>query len=263
MVEPWTIRNVAWAATTVLELLLLFFLLRRRLYLLNPVFSVYIFTTILQSIIGAWASHHWGGQSMQYFNFAWGAQGVVISVRWFAVIEIARGVLAAYSGVWKLASSILFIMCIVILVYSVLVPRTAWYLSVLSADRAVEFCIASFVVGLLVFARYYRLSMTILERQLCIGFCLFSCSWVISNTIYQGAQHPSGMWWEFFEILAFLATLLLWIDAVRKPFELRQPATVPVLSAVQYANVSQQLDVRLQLLNDRLNHLLRSGDVRS
>jgi hypothetical protein len=263
MAEPWTIRNLAWAATTVLELVLLFFLFRRKVYLLHPAFSVYISTTVLQSLLGAWASHHWGGQSMQYFNFAWGAQGGVICLRWFAVIEIARRVLAAYSGIWKLASVILFILCIVILVYSVVVPRTRWYLMVLSADRAVEFCIASFVVGLLAFARYYRLSMTNLERQLCIGFCLFSCSWVVSNTIYQGAQHPSGMWWEFFEILAFFATLLLWIDAVRKPFEVHQPATAPVLSADQYANVSQQLNERLHQLNDRLNHLLRSEDARS
>ena len=263
MVEAWTIRNLAWAATTVLELVLLFLLFRRKLYLLHPAFSVYISTTVLQSLFGAWASHHWGGQSMRYFNFAWGAQGVVICVRWVAVIEVARRVLAAYSGIWKLASGILFILCIFILVYSVVVPRTAWYLSVLSADRAVEFSIASFIVGLLAFARYYRLSMTNLERLLCIGFCLFSCSWVISDTIYQGAQHPAGMWWEFFEILAFFATLLLWVDAVRKPFEVHQPATAPALSRDQYANASQQLNARLDQLNNRLSHLLHSGDARS
>lgn len=86
---------------------------------------------------------------MQYFSFAWGAQEVVICVRWLALIEIARRVLTAYSGMWKLVNAILFILCIVILVYSVAVPRTRWDLIVLSADRAVEFCSASFVVGLL------------------------------------------------------------------------------------------------------------------
>lgn len=86
---------------------------------------------------------------MQYFSFAWGAQEVVICVRWLALIEIARRVLTACSGIWKLVNAILFILCIVILVYSVAVPRTRWDLIVLSADRAVEFCIASFVVGLL------------------------------------------------------------------------------------------------------------------
>lgn len=126
-----------------------FFLFRRKLYLLHPAFSVYISTTMLQSLLGSWASHHWGGRSMQYFGFAWGAQGVVICVRWLALIEIARRVLTAYSGIWKLVNAILFILCIVILVYSVAVPRTRWDLIVLSADRAVEFCIASFVVGLL------------------------------------------------------------------------------------------------------------------
>lgn len=263
MVEPWTIRNLAWAATTVLELVLLFSLFQRAVYRAHPAFSLYISSTIVQSLFGAWASHHWGGQSMQYFNIAWGAQAVVVCLRWLAVIEIARRVFAGYAGIWKLASVILFVLCITILVYSVVIPRTGWYLSVLSADRAVEFSIASFIVALLLFARYYRLSMTNLERQLSIGFCLFSCSWVVSNTIYQGAQHPSGMWWEFFEILAFLATLLIWINAVRQPLEVPEAATPPVLSMDQYARVSQQLNARLHVLNDRLNRLLRSGDVRS
>lgn len=263
MVEPWYIRNFAWAVTTVLELVLLFYLLRREQFRVRPALTLYIFTAILQSIFGAWASRHWGGQSMEYFNIAWGAQAVVVCTRWFAVIEIARRVLAGYSGIWKLASGILIILCIIILAYSIVIPRTRWYLSVLSADRAVEFSIAAFIVALLLFAKYYRLSMSNLERQLCIGFCLFSCSWVVSNTIYQGSQHPSGMWWEFFEILAFLASLLLWINAVRKPVDVRQPAAIPVLSADKYAQVSQQLGARLHLLNDRLNHLLRSGDVRS
>ena len=263
MVEPWTIRNLVWAATTVLEFVLLFYLFRRKTYRAHPVFCLYISSTIVQSLSGAWASHHWGGQSMQYFNIAWGTQAGVVCIRWLAVIEIARLVFADYSGIWKMTSVILFVLCIAILVYSIVIQRTRWYLSVLSADRAVEFSIASFIVALLLFARYYRLSMTNLERQLSIGFCLFSCSWVVSNTVYQGAQHPSGLWWEFFEILAFLATLLIWTNAVRQPFEVRKPATATALSVNQYARVSEQLNARLHVLNDRLNHLLRSGDARS
>ena len=262
MVEPWTIRNLAWALTTCLEVVLLCYLLGRNLFRRHPAFCFYIFATLLQSVSGAWASHHWGGQSMEFFNIAWGTQLVIICARWFAVIEIARRVLASHSGVWKLASTVLFVLCLVILSYSVVIPRTRWYLSVLSADRAVEFCIAAFIVALLLFARYYRLEMTHLERQLSIGFCLYSCSWVVSNTLYQGSPHPSGMWWEFFEILAFFATLVLWINAVRSPVQIPLPATIPRLSAERYAEVSQQLNERLNSLNERLNQLFRRGDAR-
>ena len=263
MIGSWTIRNLVWAATTVLEAVLLFYLFRRKAGRVHPLFCIYISGTMLQSLLGAWASHHWGGPSMQYFNIAWGAQAVVVGMRWLAVIEIARRVFAGYSGIWRLVSIILFFLCIDILIFSVVISRARWYLSVLSADRAVELSIAAFIVAMLLFARYYRLPMTNFERHLSIGFCLFSCSWVVSNTIYQGAQHPSGMWWEFFQILAFLATLLIWINAVRQPLEVPQPARAPLLSTDQYAQVSQQLNTRLQALNDRLNHLLRSGDARS
>lgn len=262
MVGPWEIRDVAWASTALLELVLLFYILRQKLYRLHPAFSAYILIAILQSIFLAWASRHWGGASMQYFNIAWGAQGVVICVRWFTVSEIAKRVFAGYSGIWRMTSSILFVLSLGILVYSVALSQQRWYLSVLNADRAVELCIAGFIVAMLLFTRYYRLRMTNLERQLSIGFCLFSCSWVISNSIYQGSQSPSGMWWEFVEILAFLASVCLWISAVRQPVEAGQPARISTLSPEQYAQLSQQLNTRLRVLDQRLNELFGSEDVR-
>lgn len=262
MVAPLNLRDLVWAFTALLRVVLLFYIFRRHIYRLYPIFSAYLLVTLAQSVIAAWSARHWDVHSMQYFNIAWGVQAVVVCVRWLAVVEIARRILGGYSGIWRLANGVLFLSSIAILAYSLAVPRHRWDMSVLNADRAVELCIAVSVVGMLLFARYYRLAMSHLERQLAIGFALFSCFWVVSNSIFQGVQNASAAWWEFFQILAFFATLAIWIEAVRKPAEVPQQSTM-VLSPDQYVEFSRQLNVRLQTLDRRLSHLLRVKDSRS
>jgi hypothetical protein len=259
--EPLNLRDLAWAVSTLLEFALLVLLYRRKLYRSHLAFSSYVLVAFVQSILMAWAGKHWGERSIQYFDFAWGTQAVVLCARWIAVMEIAKRVLSGYTGVWKLASTILFVLCLTILVYAVATVPRHWDLMVLNADLAVELSVAGFVVGMLLFARYYRLRMTNLETQLTIGFGLYSCSWVISSSAFQVLHHLSATWWNFFQILSFFATLVLWVNAVRQPVEVpsRKPIAVPL---DQFGELSLEADTRLRQLNDRLNHLLRSKGSR-
>jgi hypothetical protein len=263
MVDPQHLRDLAWALTALLQIVLLFFIFRQKLIRLHPAFSAYILATSLQSFLVGWVGLRWGVQSMAYFDIAWGMQAVVLCARWLAVMEIAKQVLAGYTGIWKLASSILFVFCLAILVYALALAQHQWTMAVLSADRAVELSIAGFIVGMLIFARYYRLGMSDLERQLAIGFALFSCSWVVSNSLYESSQSPSSAWWNFFQIVAFLATLVIWANAVRKPMEYAGHEMTPKLSAEKLAQISMEANTRLRELNDRLDHLLRSKDSRT
>jgi hypothetical protein len=66
--------------------------------------------------------------------------------------------------------------------------------------------------------------------------------------------------WNFLDILFFLATLVIWIYAVRI-FPVERLATSAVqLSPEYYGTLSGQINLRLRVLNDRLAHLLRSED---
>lgn len=157
---------------------------------------------------------------------------------------------------------ILFVLGLITLVYSIAVSNNQWELMVLNADRAVELCIGTFIVGMFLFARCYRLAMTNLERRLAVGFCLYSCSWVINVSIFQSWRNAMGVWWDFFGIFSYIATLTVWMSAVRERAEAPGEAPQPALSPEKYAEISQQLNSRLHLLNNRLNHLLRSEDSR-
>jgi len=263
MVEPLYLRDLAWAVTALLQVIVLFFIFRQKLLRVHPAFLGYILATFLQSFTVGWVGRRWGVQSIQYFDIAWGMQAVVICARWLAVMEIARQILAGYTGIWRLASSILFVLCLAVLLYALALAQYRWTLMVLSADRAVELSIAGFVVGMLIFARYYRLGMTDLERQLAIGFALFSCSWVVSNSLYESSQNPSNAWWDFFQIVAFLATLVIWANALRKPMHHASHETPAALPREKLTQLSLQANTRLRELNDRLNHLLHSKDSRT
>jgi hypothetical protein len=258
MIEPVNLLNLAWALTTLLEGILLVLIVRRRVSYSHPAFSLYIVAVIAQSGAVAGSSWYWGPQSIQNFNIVWGSQAVVVCARWIAVTEITRKILAGYSGIWRMASRILFFLGVVILVYSVAASTNRWDLMVLNADRAVELCIAAFVVGMLLFARYYRLEMGNLERQLAIGFCLYSCSWVLNVSMFQSWRDATGQWWNFFGVLSYFATLAIWIDGVRKTVAIRAPVMSPVLSLETYRDLARQLDTRLDALNRRLNQLFRS-----
>jgi hypothetical protein len=241
----------------------LFFLLRRRLHRQHPAFFFYILAAIVQSVVTAVAYAHWGPQSVQAWNVAWGAQAGVICARWIAVTEIAKKILNGYSGIWALTSRILFCLCISVLVYSVAFSQGQVTLLVLNADRAVELSVAAFIVLMFLFARYYRLPITELERVLAIGFCLYSCFHVINDSLYQNWISSLGTMWNYLDIWIYTASLILWLSAVRTAFKPRMVMVQPALSPEKYGELSEKLNSRLNLLNERLNHLLRSKDSRS
>jgi hypothetical protein len=123
-----------------------------------------------------------------------------------------------------------------------------------------ELCVASFIVGMLLFVRYYRIPVAPLERLLAIGFCLYSCFFVISDSMYEHWRQPIGPVWGYLDILTFFASLLVWAAAVNRYSEIPKPAAQPEMSPESYRELSRELNSRWQVLYNRLDHLFRSGD---
>ena len=262
MAEPQNFLDLAWALTTLLEIVLLCYLLRRKLYSPHPAFFIYVLTVILQSLVQRSASWYWGPQSLKYWTIAWSTQAVVICARWVAVVEIARKVMERYAGIWRMVGRILVAVSILVLVYSIAVSQRQWTLVVLNADRTLELCIGTFIVCMFLFARYYRIPIHHLERLIAVGFCLYSCAWVINDSIYENWRGSFWNLWDYINIFAFFGSLLLWIAAAKKHSESPKVATQTSLPPELYGELSEELNSRLLLLNNRLNQLLRSEDFR-
>jgi len=178
-------------------------------------------------------------------------QGAVICARALAVAEVCRHLLARYRGIWAMAWRILLACAALVLVYSIVAARHFWELALLAGDRGMELSIAAVVVGVLLFTRYYDVQVSAADRSLAVGFCLYSCFCVLNNTILEHYLSRYGPLWNLLGMLAFLASLLLWTWALRKP----QTETVPeetLLSPGIYQTVAPQVNLRLRLLNDQL-----------
>jgi hypothetical protein len=260
MPAPQLLRDLSWAITVALEVFLLSYLVRQKRYLSHPGFFCYIVLIILQSGALAITYHYLGEDSEPTYRISWAGEGLVICARWLAVIEIARRTLAKYSGIWALVTRILLVLSACVLAYAILSSGSVWQLAILNADRAVELCIATFIVCMFLFVRYYRVEMQRFERMLAIGFCLYSCFSVINLSIFESAIHAYGNLWRYLDTLAFLATVVLWIGAARTSQAVSRITRQKVVKPESYEELAQQLNSRLHLHNNRLNRLFRSED---
>ncbi len=219
-----TLRNAFWLLTTTVEFVLLVYLLRRRLRASHAAFTFYIASTIVQSALAAYAYWRWGDKSALTADVIWTSQGIVIGFRFWAVIETTKRILSSYQGIWALARRLLFATGACAVGYSLLVAKQQWTLLFLNLDRGVELAIAAFVVTLLLFARYYLLPMQSLDRALATGLGLYSCFYVINDSLFETFLESYVAFWGYLDILTFLASLLIWLHAVRS----YSPVTIAV-----------------------------------
>lgn len=262
MSETLNLRNLEWALTTLTELVLIVYLVRRKLFRSHPVFSAYILGAILQSVLMVATYAIWGTQSSRAWLVFWLSQLVMEIARFAAMVEVARRVLSPFSGIWALGRRVLLLAAGSVLVYTALLSREYWYKLPLNVDRGVGLVGAAMIVTLLLFARYYGLPMDHLDRSLCIGFCLYSSFCVINDSLYDKWLLDYLNLWSFLGVLTYLASLLLWLGAARAYSE-TAPARDPVIVPKElYGKLSTELNVRLRLLNEHLNQLLNSGDQR-
>ena len=264
MTGPLALRNILWLGTTATEIVLLVVLLRRKLQKTHLAFLIYIAATILQSALAATVYYEWGLRSPIASNAIWASQGVLICLRFSAVFEMASRALSAYRGIWGLAMRLLSAMALATLAYSMLIARKQLAVLVIGLDRGLELAIAVFVVGLLLFARYYLLPVQPLDRALAIGFCMYSCFYVINDSLFEKYLDSYLGLWGYLDVLTFLVSLLIWVKAVRAYS--RVASTVPEpqqIPAGVYGTISPELNFRLKHLNDQVAQLLHAGNQRA
>ncbi|PYT55278.1 MAG: hypothetical protein DMG43_03675 [Acidobacteria bacterium] len=251
-----------WGLTVFLKAGLLVLLLYRRNYRAFPYFFAYALISILHSAVLFESYRLWGFNSPTSRSIAWGSQGLVILVRALAVAEICRRVLARYRGIWALTGRVLLVTAGFVLLYSWAIARGSWQFAILNSDRAVELAIAAVIVMLFTFAHYYEVGVEPAVRTLAVGFLLYSCFFVLNDTILESRLHRYTALWNLLGTLSFLASLVIWNWALRE----KQPeATLApeMLSDAVYRQMTPEINSRLRALNDQLNHFWHAEGKRS
>ena len=245
------VQSALWALSQATLAILLVRLLLSRNYVRYPFFFVYLFLNLVQGGILFIAYSLLGFEGTRSFGIAWFTQGLVLGARGLAVAELYRRILSTYRGIWALATRLLATSALIITMYSLYAADWRWKRAVVLADRAVELAIASFIVALFVFARYYRVPVSQPDRYLALGFCIYSCSVVLSTSLLERFYSSYRPAWNLPLQLTFLVTLMVWLKALWSPL----PATTKqagLVKASVYQELSPAINLRLRMLNEQL-----------
>ena len=253
-VEPFT--RGLWALTAFVQVLLLCVLIVRRNVSSYPAFSAYIFMTLAQSGLLFVAITGWGFSSSVSWRIGWVTQGLVLGARAFAVAELCRHTLARFRGVWVLARWVLLTSGLAVLFYALAAAKHQWRLLLNTAELGLELAIATVIVMLLLFARYYHVKVAPPLRWLAVGLCVYSCISVLNDTILERWLSGYVAVWNVVGMAAFLACLLLWSWAFRKTVP-QAAADSQLLDHVVYLKIIPDVNWRLRALDEQLIQLWR------
>jgi len=249
-----TLEKAFWALSVLLKAGLFALLLYRKNHRVYPYLFTYVLITLMQSAVLFATYRVWGFESPTARNVAWGVQGLVIAARALAVAEICRRVLARYRGIWALAWRMLLATAVLVLVYAWAASRPNWQLAILSTDRGLELAIAVAIVILLLFVKYYEIVLGTTTYYLSVGIFLFSVFSVLNNTVLETWLHSYATLWNLLGTLAFVASLLLWIWAVREK-QPETPSEPELMPQSAYRTLAPQINLRLRNLNEQMSQI--------
>jgi hypothetical protein len=255
------LQQIMWGANTTMSVVLLALLSVRKNYRAYPAFTFYIFVNLALSVSLFAIYRRFGFYSKSSWLFAWGMTAATICARATAVAEVCKHVLSRYTGIWALAQRLLLVCAGLVLLYSGVAVRYQWKLVLPIVERGLELAIATVVVVLFLFARYYGLRTVGTDRSLAIGFCLYSCFRVLNDTILYRYLFDYAALWSLVGTLAYFAALSIWAWALRKS-QTEAPAKQELLPLGIYQSFAPQINLRLQLLNDHLGKIWNSEVTR-
>jgi hypothetical protein len=262
MSEFLSLLDITWAGTTTLEFALLASLVWRKACRTYPFFALYVASTILQSAALFVLYRKPGLAAPTVWTIAWGTQGVVTVTRSLALIELARKVLARYTGIWALARRIVLWVGAGVVAYGLALSKGQYQWMVMGGVRGLELAMAAVIVTMLLFARYYRVPVKPFARAIAVGLCLYSSFYVVDYTLLKHVLQRYAEFWNFLGIMTFLASLLIWLHASGR-YSFQEEESLPAaISPEIYGALSSEINLRLYLLNRQLERLMQMKERR-
>jgi len=254
-----------WALQICVQISLCYLIIRRSAYKHLHFFIIYLVSDLARSGMIFESYRLWGFASWTSYIIVWSTQAVVVVARGLAVAELCKNCLRAYEGIWALGWRILAGVGAVLVLYAALAPlavskKTFWVgvaAMVLAADRGLELALVAILLSLLIFVRYYGVALNRTHKALAVGFCFFSCVFVLNDTILSVFLKQYAAVWNGIQMSAYFVVLVAWLRAFYKLVPVPSPVPVLIPQAL-YQELAPRFNYRLRLLNDRLVGMLKS-----
>jgi hypothetical protein len=221
------------------------------------------------------------GSAPAYYTY-WICILVIAGMRSLAIAELCCYKLRVYRGIWGLAWRVLAALSVLFVIHAAI---DTWgqpnALAIYSLTLDIDLDMASVVilVALLLFHRYYRLSLEPLQRTIAAGICFICVIDFVSDAIVRGyfagplfslfTERPTSHWysllphfykithiWNVVHVTCFMATIGIWCYGLRKPIP-ALGAAPELLPAEVYRELSPAINLRLSTFNDKLAELLK------
>jgi len=242
-----------WGLSFLLQATVVFYLLGTGKWRIYRGLLFYLSANISQSIFLYSTYTVWGFSSPTAKRLAWISQIPVVTMRAWAVMDLCRLLLDRYTGVWSLAWRILALLGLALVLGSVLTAGLGWEHIVPNVNINLEWTTVLLLVALFVFARHYEIAASPALRAMALGFFLYSAFAILNDTVLSHWLTRYSPTWNVLAMLSFLASVCLWLYAVRKPLE--DGGRVSLLPPDVYHQLTPDLNLRLRTLNERLSKL--------
>jgi hypothetical protein len=181
----------------------------------------------------------------------------VVIARGLTTAEICYRILGKFKGVWALAIRLLIACGGTVLISTLYFGSKSYQLAVITLDMSLEGSIATWIVGLLLFARYYDVAVEQENRMIGLGLGLFSCCNLLNDLLFERYVRAYLNSWNYVSSAAFIGILLLWTWVLRRPVTCAGPE--PHLNSVQvYQLLIPQVNRKLSALNQQLSQFWRA-----
>ncbi len=245
---------ITWGLATLLTLILLGRIVVIKLYSFYPVFTAYLACNLLQSAVGVYLYQWYGFWSKLAFWFGWTTQAAIVVVRALAAAEVCHQVLGKFKGVWAMSSRLMVMCGILVLGCALYFGQDGYQFVVTKLEIGLESFIATCVVGLFCFARYYDVQVSRPVGLLGLGLGLNSCLKILNDVVFQRFVKAYLSKWNYVSSSAFIAVLGIWIWGLWE--QVAVPVSEPELStATAYQTLMPQVNRRLLELNEQLGKL--------
>jgi hypothetical protein len=248
----------AWGISVAAQVLVCGLLLFRGHFRRLPVFSAFVAANVCQAGLLYVIYTQFGFGSRTALVLAWLSEACTLTLRILATMEVLRLVLGAYRGIWGLGWRVLAgAFGVVILYAGIEAGRNAsWAIAL--ADRGFHLAFAVALVACLLLIRYYSIPVESTYKVLLGGFCFYSCTVVLANTIgralsLRGLAYDESVW-QLTTLIAFAGVQLAWAVALWKAAPAAEKRPVLVAASL-YRQLSPQINERLGLLNEQLNQI--------
>ncbi len=236
-----TLKYVLWVAPACGQVLLSWFMFKRRLYREYPLFFVYTLSHVVRFVVLFSVYHH--GSKQAYRETYLAAEVLDAALAFAAIYEVFSNVFQRYEGIRKVAA-IVFRWALVVLIFAAVwvaagSTRAAMQrvlAGVFVFDQGVNIVRGGWLLLFLIFCSYLRLRWNHFVTGIALGFALESSVEVVG---FVALVHLGPLGSKVLSLIfaaAYNCAVLIWLYYLLSPVPVERPSRLPSRSQLDEWN---------------------------